>query len=121
MLVKLVREGLGRVIMLGSWLTRPAQMKRSPEQQAQVEDELKSLSLYQFQACPFCIKVRRALHRLNLPMETRDVNRNPEYRQQLETNAGKVMVPCLRIDGEQGSQWMLESNDIIAYLDRRFG
>ncbi|SDI98201.1 Glutathione S-transferase, N-terminal domain [Ferrimonas sediminum] len=121
MLVKIVREGLGRAIALGDLVTRGSKMKRSEEQQARIAEELQSLSLYQFYACPFCIKVRRAMHRLNLPIETRDVNRHPQFRQELEHNAGKVKVPCLRIDDAQGSQWMLESGDIIAYLEQRYG
>ncbi|WP_028113959.1 glutathione S-transferase N-terminal domain-containing protein [Ferrimonas kyonanensis] len=121
MLVKIVREGLGRAIALGDIVTRGSKMKRSEEQQARIAEELRSLSLYQFYACPFCIKVRRAMHRLNLPIETRDVNRHPQFRQELEQNAGKVKVPCLRIDDAQGSQWMLESGDIIAYLEQRYG
>lgn len=121
MLLKIVREGLGRTIALGDVLTRPRPVKRSPEEQARVAKEVQGLSLYQFYACPFCIKVRRAMHRLNLPIETRDVNRHPVYRAELEQHAGKVMVPCLRIDGDDGSQWMLESGEIIAYLDKRYG
>jgi glutathione S-transferase len=32
------------------------------------------------------------------------------------------MVPCLRIEKEDGSsEWMYESKDIIAYLDERYG
>ncbi|TKB49324.1 glutaredoxin [Ferrimonas sediminicola] len=121
MLLKILREGLGRTIALGDRLTRPSPLKRSSQEQARVAREVQSLSLYQFYACPFCIKVRRAMHRLNLPIETRDVNRHPVYRAELEQSAGKVMVPCLRIESDQGSQWMLESSDIIAYLEQRFG
>ena len=62
--IKFIREALGRIIILIDLITRPRKQKRSPEAQAKVEAELNSYSLYQFYACPFCIKTRRALHRL---------------------------------------------------------
>ncbi|MBE1043526.1 glutaredoxin, partial [Escherichia coli] len=48
---------------------RPRKLQRSAEAQAEVERALRNLSLYQFRACPFCVKTRRAMHRLNLPMQ----------------------------------------------------
>ena len=67
MLVNLIREGLGRIIAAISVLTQGKPIARSQEQQAQVTAACKNLSLYQFYACPFCIKVRRKMHQLNLP------------------------------------------------------
>ncbi len=125
MIVKAIREGLGRVFVLGNFLTRPKPMQRSEAAQTEVDTQTQYLSLYQFYACPFCIKARRAIHRLNLNIETRDAQAQGEHRTALEQNGGRVKVPCLRIsqaDDKNGEdQWMYESNDIIAYLDERFG
>ncbi|MBV1909072.1 MAG: glutathione S-transferase domain-containing protein, partial [Kangiellaceae bacterium] len=42
-------------------------------------------------------------------------------KQELIAGAGKLKVPCLKIDeGEGNVQWMFESSDIIRYLERRF-
>jgi|SRR5690554_2106554 len=120
LLVKLLREGLGRMIAFISWITRPRKLKRTPEEQAQIEEQLKGFSLYQFYACPFCIKTRRALHRLNLPIETRDAQAGSPYRDELEQGGGRVKVPCLRIDENGSTTWMYESGDIIQYLEERF-
>jgi glutathione S-transferase len=79
------------------------------------------MALYQYFACPFCIKTRRAIHRLNLPITLRDAQNDPEHRSALATDGGKIQVPCLRIDEPSGSRWLYESNDIIAYLEDRFG
>jgi glutathione S-transferase len=65
--------------------------------------------------------VRRSAHKLNLPLEYRDVRKNDEHREALEQGGGKVQVPCLRIDGEDETQWMYESDDIIDYLETKFG
>jgi glutaredoxin len=121
MLVKLVREGLGRTVALVDRLTRPTPMERAPEAQAEVEQAVACMAVYQYFACPFCIKTRRALHRLNLPIELRDAQNDPEHRAALAREGGRIQVPCLRIDGDEGSRWMYESGDIIAYLERRFG
>jgi glutaredoxin len=121
MLVRAVREGLGRVIIFIDFLTRPKKMQREGGEQGAVEDALRGLSLYQFYACPFCVKTRRALRRLNLPLEIRDAQHDATHRQELLRDGGAIKVPCLRIDEDGGTRWMYESNDIIAYLDHRFG
>ena len=121
MIVKLVREGLGRVIIFIDWLTRPKKMQRDAEHQAQVEQDLRSMTLYQLYACPFCVKTRRTLHRLNLPMEIRNVQQGSPYRQELETGGGRLQVPCLRLQDQGEDVWMYESSDIIRYLNSRFG
>ena len=121
MILKAFRNGMGSLIAGIDCITRPAKKQRSPEAQAQVNEQAASLSLYQFHACPFCIKVRRALHKLNVPVALHDVNKNPAYEQELIEGGGKRKVPCLRIIKEDGSvHWMYESNDIIQYLEDRF-
>ncbi|UTF60290.1 glutathione S-transferase N-terminal domain-containing protein [Gilvimarinus sp. DA14] len=121
LLVKLLREGLGSIIAFISWITLPGKLKRTPEAQAEVEKELQNFALYQFFACPFCIKTRRALHRLNLPMEKRNAQQGSSYRTELTQGGGRVKVPCLRIDENGTTTWMYESADIIHYLETRFG
>ncbi len=121
MLLKLVREGLGRTIAFVDHITRPTPMQRTPEAQQQVEQALDGLALYQYFACPFCIKTRRALHRLNLPVELRDAQHDPVHRGTLEREGGRIQVPCLRIDSAEGTQWLFESDEIIRYLEGRFG
>ena len=121
MLAKALRNGLGCVVATIDQLTRPAKKKRSPEAQAEVEIRTAKLPLYQFHGCPFCIKVRRTMHKLNLPIQTLDVNKNAVAEQELISGGGKRTVPCLRIEREDGTvQWMYESNDIIKYLETNF-
>ena len=120
MLLKLLREGMGRTIVFVDYVTRPKPVQCSPEDRAQVEKAAQSLSLYQFYACPFCIKTRRAIHRLNLPIPTRDAQNGQEHRAALEAGGGRIKVPCLRIDENGESNWIYESNEIITYLNQRF-
>ena len=120
MLLKLARQGLGRIIMAIDHLTRSAQKTRSPDEQASVNEAARHLTLYQFTACPFCIMVRRAMHHLNVPIELRDAQTSP-HREDLITQGGKLQTPCLRIDDNGQTTWLYESRDIIAYLEERFG
>lgn len=120
MLIKALRIGLGQIIIFLDFITRPRKLQRSPEAQAQVEREANGLSLYQFHACPFCVKTRRALHRLNVPVALRDAKNDEASRQELLEQGGKVQVPCLRIEESGSVRWLYESKAIAAYLDERF-
>ncbi|HXZ85257.1 MAG TPA: glutathione S-transferase N-terminal domain-containing protein [Myxococcota bacterium] len=76
------------------------------------------LSLYHFEGCPYCGRVRDAMRRLGLEFELRDIQREPRYREELVSATGKQMVPCLRIEGAGGVRWMHESADIVRYLEQ---
>ena len=118
--LRLLREGSGRVLILIDWLFKPSVVKRNDEEQAKVDQETKILKLYQFYACPFCVKTRRAIKRLNLKVETRDAQTAGKFRKELEISGGKIKVPCLKLEGAGEVTWIYESNDIIKYLDERF-
>lgn len=103
------------------WVTTPKGKLRGADSQRDVDQQCQSLALYQFRTCPFCIKVRRELHRLSLPIELRDAQKNPQHREVLLQGGGHIKVPCLQITNEQGKiQWMYESSEIIRYLHQRF-
>ncbi|WP_111638259.1 glutathione S-transferase N-terminal domain-containing protein [Marinomonas shanghaiensis] len=118
--IKLIRNFLGLIIATADVLTRGAKRKRTPETQQQVNTEVQDLTLYQFFACPFCIKTRRAMHKLNLPIEKRSASEGSPHRETLLQGGGKVKVPCLRIEQDGKVEWMYESSQIISYLEKRF-
>ena len=120
MIIKALRIGLGQLIVLLDLITRPRRLKRTAEAQAAVAQAASGLALYQFHACPFCVKTRRTLHRLNLPVALRDAKNDAQHRQALLEQGGKIKVPCLRIEDNGQSHWLFESKAIIAYLNERF-
>jgi len=120
MILKALREGLGRLIVFFSFILSPKQIKRSENEQAEIAKQAKKYSIYQFYACPFCVKTRRAMYRLNLPIEYKDAQNNKQHRADLLAGGGEIKVPCLRIDEEGESKWMYESSDIIKYLESKF-
>jgi glutaredoxin len=117
---KLIRYILGQLIVFFSFVFSPKQVKRADSEQAIVNEKTKKLALYQFHLCPFCVKVRRAIHRLNLTIELRDAMNDERHRNDLLSGGGKIKTPCLRIADESGVTWLYESNDIISYLDETF-
>jgi len=94
----LIRFVLGRLIQFFNWLFTPRSVVRSPDAQTAIDAQTASLVLHQYEACPFCVKVRRTLKRHALKIETRDVKRNRITREELLAGGGELQVPCLRIE-----------------------
>ncbi len=125
MVVKLffrfIRILLHPVMLIWEFVTTPKGVVRDAAAQLQVDQQARHLALYQFKTCPFCIKVRREIRRLSLPIELRDAQKNLQNRAELLRDGGQVKVPCLKISDEQGRvQWLYESAEIIKYLHQRF-
>ncbi len=112
---------VGGLIRLIDLLTSPKPMQRSRENQAKIDESCKNLTLYHYPACPFCVRVRRNMKRLNLPIRQIDPRKDTQALDLLQNKGGKVQVPCLQIvDPGGNSQWMYESADINAYLEEKF-
>ncbi|MDV2078219.1 glutaredoxin family protein [Marinobacter xestospongiae] len=108
-------------MLLSEKLSTPKSVTRTPEEQAVVDEASKALALYQFSACPFCIKVRKEIARLGLNIETRNAQHDPEHRAALEAGGGRIKVPCLKIRQDDGNErWLYESSEINAWLQERF-
>ncbi|MEZ8205348.1 glutaredoxin family protein [Vibrio splendidus] len=118
--MKFIRWFLGRVILLLNFVFSPRGVKRSQEEQSKVNEQTKTHTLYQFEACPFCVKVRRAMKRQSVQFELRDAKNNDQHRAELEAGGGRVKVPCLRIEKDGKTEWMYESSDIVTYLEKQF-
>ena len=116
--MKLVRWVLGCIILFFNFVFTPRSKKRDPQEQTKLDQQTAQFKLYQFKACPFCVKVRSSIKREGLKIETRDAKNDEQYRQELLEQGGKVKVPCLRIEQDGQVKWLYESNDIIAYLNK---
>lgn len=77
------------------------------------------LELYNFEASPYCRKVREKFNALDLDYRVRNVGKRSKRRRELVERGGKMMVPYL-VDPNTGTE-MYESDDICAYLDRTYG
>jgi glutaredoxin len=119
MLLKAFRTSMGSLMVFLNWITQPKPQSRSLCAQNKVQESVLGHSLYQHNGCPFCVKTRRAMRRLNLEFELRDIGKNQQFRDQLETGGGRVKVPCLRVEQEGSVNWLYNSKEIISYLENR--
>ena len=80
----------------------------------------KPIIIYEFEACPFCRRVREALSQLDLEAEIRPCpKQGTRFRPESIERAGKRSFPFM-IDPNTGVE-MLESADIIRYLYEHYG
>lgn len=80
----------------------------------------KLLELYEFEACPFCRKVREALTILDLDARIFPCPKGaPRHRQAVKARGGKLQFPYL-VDPNTGKE-MYESDDIVRYLFEHYG
>jgi len=78
------------------------------------------LELYEFEACPFCRKVREALSILDLEAMVYPCPKDgPTYRPRVRAMGGRELFPYL-VDPNTGKA-MFESDDIVAYLFAEYG
>ncbi|WP_164855884.1 glutathione S-transferase N-terminal domain-containing protein [Lujinxingia sediminis] len=97
---------------------RPRGLRVRPGFEARSQPD-STLVLYNFEASPFCRKVRETLNELNLDYHVKNVAKGSARRPEFHELAGRVMVPYL-VDPNQGVA-MFESDDIVAYLHTTYG
>ena len=91
--MKLIRWILGRIILVVDALASPKPIARNPSVQKEIDQMTASMSMYQFNTCPFCVKVRRELKRHSLNIELRDAKNDAEIKAELVREGGRHMVP----------------------------
>ncbi len=121
-LMSFIRWFLGKVILSlnAVFPARPGPeiARRPAAEQARLETLTREMAIYQFEACPFCVKVRRAVARRGLRIELRDAKKGTAFSDELLKEGGKLQVPCLRIAHPGApAEWLYESDAIIAYLE----
>ena len=79
----------------------------------------KLLELYEFEACPFCRKVREGLTAYDLDALVYPCPRGSRYRDVVVARGGKAMFPFL-VDPNTGKE-MYESSEILRYLADTYG
>ena len=112
-----VRWILGRLVLGYDALTRPKPMTRDAAEQEKLDAQTAKFVLYQFNACPFCVKVRRQIRKYALDIELRDARNDETHKQALIDGGGRHKVPCLQVQTDAGdTTWLYESDAIISYL-----
>ncbi len=77
------------------------------------------LEIYEFEACPYCRKVREALTVLDLDAQVHPCPKGgTRFRPEVERRGGKQQFPYL-VDPNTGKE-MYESDDIVRYLFQQY-
>ncbi len=100
------------IVRLGRGITRRTDADRARE-------PARLLELWDFEACPYCRKVREVLSELDLDYLAHPVAHGSPRRAALVALGGKTQAPYL-VDPNTGTS-LYESDDIIAYLGRTYG
>ena len=119
--MSLIRWFLGKLILFVNLLTLPKPILRKKIDQDRVDKETKNLTIYQFEACPFCVKVRRFIRKNSLKINLKDAKNNKTFKSELVNEGGKHKVPCLKIEKINSKPvWLYESTEIIKFLKKEF-
>ncbi len=116
-----IKKISGVVVGMAEKMLRPNPPQRDNEAQLLVDKITGQLVLYHFDACPYCLRVRRSIDKLGLHIEKKDILHDPQAKNELVVGGGRAMVPCLRIRSANGpDKWLYESNDIVHWLEQQF-
>jgi glutathione S-transferase len=106
---------VNRTIDVGtSWLASVLRLGAGMNVRARGEQPAKPLELYEFEACPFCRRVREALSALDLDAMIYPCPRGGRFREVVKSRGGKAQFPYL-VDPNTGTS-LYESADIVRYL-----
>ncbi len=119
--MSIIRWFLGRLILFINFITLPKPILRKRNDQNRIDKITKDLTIYQFEACPFCVKVRRFIRKNSLKIDLKDAKNNKNFKAELVNEGGKHKVPCLKIEKiNSKTKWLYESTEIIAFLKKEF-
>tara|TARA_B100000767_G_scaffold273882_1_gene305300 strand:- start:4444 stop:4806 length:363 start_codon:yes stop_codon:yes gene_type:complete len=117
--MSVIRWFVGRLILFINLITLPKPIFREKVSQNKIDKVTKYLTIYQFEACPFCVKVRRFIRKNSLKIDIKDAKNNKTFKAELVNEGGKHKVPCLRIDRiNSKTEWLYDSNEIIKFLNK---
>ncbi len=117
--MKVIRWILGRMIILLDFAFTPKSRLRDKSSQELINKITKPYKLYQYNACPFCVKVRRFLKKESINIQLINA-KNEVYKKDLIEYGGILKVPCLRVEVEKNEvKWLYESNEIINFISKK--
>ena len=119
--MSLIRWFVGKLILFIHSITLPKPILRKKIDQDKIDKETKYFTIYQFEACPFCVKVRRFIMKNSLKINLKDAKNNKTFKSELVNEGGKHKVPCLKIAKTSSDTiWLYESTEIIKFLKKEF-
>lgn len=93
--------------------------KKSETSSEQIAQNKPILLLFYSSNCPYSLHVLDYLRKIHKKVPMRNVQNNPQAKEELRSVGGKMLVPCLIVDGEplyeSGAiiQWLSEHQDLL--------
>jgi glutaredoxin len=100
------------VFILLLWPAAASILRAETTQEALEVQKKPSLVLYYSSYCPYSQKVLRYLQKIHKTVPMKDVNDNPQYKEELARAGGQLLVPCLVI----GGKGVYDADTIIEWL-----
>ncbi|XP_077971934.1 prostaglandin E synthase 2-like [Styela clava] len=104
----------GASALFESWNEELHCAETSPENQDQKVWKDVKVTLYQYQTCPFCTKVRTFLIYKQIPFEIVEVH--PIFKKEIKFSEKYKKVPIVTIDTKDGKEELQDSSLIISIL-----
>lgn len=117
--MKLIRKILRFIVFINYKLTLKKPIIRDTSYQNKIDKIFKNYTLYQYEWCPFCVRVRKFIIENALKIKLCDIKNNDNKKQELKENGGLLKVPCLKIENSEKSEYIYESKDIIKLLNNK--
>ena len=116
--MRVIRWILGHMIIFLDFVFTPKSKLRDKNSQDLVNKITNSYKLYQYYACPFCVRVRRFFKRESINIRLIDA-KNEFLKKNLIQNGGMLKVPCLRVETKKNQvKWIYESSEIINFISK---
>jgi hypothetical protein len=115
-----LRKTLDSFLSLFDWLYRPDPIVRSEEETKKLAKATSGIALYDYKGCVESRKTRHEIHRLNIDIERRDIEKCSIHQDSLLAKFGKLKAPCLRVEEKGEVQWISEPEKIVYFLHDRF-
>lgn len=117
--MKIIRFFLKNIILFVDFIIPVGNKNKLSDSHKNIFQKMSSnWKLYEFKACPFCIKVKRYLRSRNISLILVDA-KNKQNEKELINGGGKRKVPCLYYLDNQTPQWLYESSDIIEFIENK--
>ena len=96
-------------------------MVHNQERQSQLDSESRRMHLYFSQNSAASIRVKRFCDRVGLHVVEKDVERVNSYCNELLKEGGQPNIPCLRLELNGRTHWLYGPNEIVQFLNNRYG
>lgn len=117
--MKILRFILGRIILFVDFIV-PVDSKKhlKKEEKKHFKELTEKWKIYEFKACPFCVRVRRYLKSRGIFIQTINA-KNEQNKEELSSKGGKGKVPCLFYIQDEKEYWLYESKSIMSFIEEK--